>query len=127
MDFPAIFDATQSAFQLGDGALECGVEAVGARLAADYRPATARSDLDVLAGLALASVAFVVELHVEQVDGSVESLQAGEFLGNVDAEVVGDLDVTALDDDLSARCRFGLLVGVDRSFGQQLSRIHGLP
>ncbi|CFS47976.1 Hypothetical protein ERS007726_00728 [Mycobacterium tuberculosis] len=43
----------------------------------------------------------MVEFDVEQVDGPVEPLQAGEFLRNVDAEVVGDLDITALEHDLS--------------------------
>jgi hypothetical protein len=68
----------------------------------------------VLTGLALASVGFVVEFDVEQVDSSVEPLQAGEFLRDVDAEVVGDLDVAAFDDDLGARCRFVRLVGCSR-------------
>jgi hypothetical protein len=89
VDFAAILDAPQPAFQPGDRGFECGIEGVCARLATDNRPTAASSDLDMLAGLALAAVAFVVELDVEQVDGSVESLQAGEFLRDVDAEVVG--------------------------------------
>ncbi len=104
VDFAAIFHAPQPAFQLGDRGLEGGIETVGAGFATDHRPATASGDLDVLAGLALATVALVVEFDIEQVDGSVESLQAGEFLRDVDAEVVGDFDVAAFDDDLGG-CR----------------------
>ncbi len=125
MDFAAVFHAAQAAFQFGDRGLERGIETVGARFAPDYRPTTASGDLDVLAGLALATVAFVVEFDVEQVDGSVESLEAGEFLRDVDAEVVRDFDVAALDDDLGACGRF-VLVDVDRRFSQKLSGIHGL-
>ena len=82
----------------------------------------------MLTGLALAPVAFVVELDVEQIDGSVESLQASEFLRDVDAEVVGDFDVAAFDDDLGLglRHRFVVFIGVDRRFSQKLSGIHGL-
>jgi hypothetical protein len=81
----------------------------------------------------LATVAFVVELDVEQIDGSVESLQTGEFLRNVDAEVVGDFDVAAFDDDLGLRrwlvmfVMFVVFIGVGRLFGQKLSVIRGLP
>ncbi len=125
VDFAAIFHATQPAFQLGYRGFQRGIETVGARLAADDRPATASGDLDVLAGLALAPVAFVVEFDVEQIDGSVESLQAGEFLRDVDTEVVRDFDVAAFDDDLGACHRF-VFIGVDRRFSQKLPGIHGL-
>jgi hypothetical protein len=79
----------------------------------------------VLTGLALAPVAFVVEFDVEQIDRSVESLQAGEFLRDIEAEVVRDFDVAALDDDLGGCGRF-VFIDVDRRFSQKLSRIHGL-
>ena len=128
VDFAAIFDATQPALQLGHRGLERAVETVGAGLPADHRPATASSDLDVLTGLALATVALVVELDVEQIEGSVESLQTSEFLRDVDAEVVGDFDVAAFDDDvgLGLRRRFVVFIDLGRSFGQKLSGIYGL-
>ncbi len=115
VDFATIFHAPQPAFQLGDRGFEGGIETVGAGLAADYRPTTASGDLDVLARLALATVALVVEFDIEQVDGSVESLQAGEFLRDVDAEVVGNFDVATFDDDLGV-CRRFVFVDVDRTF-----------
>jgi hypothetical protein len=129
VDFAAIFDATQPTLQLGDRGLECAIETVCAGLAADHRPATASGDLDVLTGLALTSVALVVELDVEQIEASVESLQTSEFLRDVDAEVVGDFDVAAFDDDvcLGLRRRFAVFIDLRRSFGQKLSGIYGLP
>src|ERR1700757_3699842 len=126
MHFAAILDATQPAFQPGDRGFECGVEAAPACFAADHRPTAASGDLDMLTGLALAAVALVVELDVEQVDGPVEPLQAGEFLRDVDAEVVGNLDVAALEYDLDGRCRFWC-VGFYRRLVQSLTGLHGEP
>ena len=80
----------------------------------------------MLAGLALAPIAFVVELDVEQVDTSVESLQAGEFLRDVDAEMVGNFDVATFDDDLGVCRRFVFVDVVGRTLIKQLSGIHGL-
>lgn len=64
----------------------------------------------------------MVEFDVEHVDGAVEPLQAGEFLRDVDAEMIGHLDVAALHDDLCLRGRGGRLVDIS----QHLGRIHGL-
>jgi hypothetical protein len=80
----------------------------------------------VLAGLSLPTVAFVVEFDIEQVDGAVESLQASEFLRDVDAEVVGNFDVATLDHDLGGGRRF-VFVDVGGTFSKQLPGIHGLP
>jgi hypothetical protein len=77
----------------------------------------------VLAVLPLASVAFVVEFDVEQVDGAVEALEARQLLGDVDAEVVGNLDVAALDDDLGAWRGYGCLVLDDHG---RLACLHGI-
>ena len=111
MDLAPVLAAAQPAFQFDDRRLEGGIEAVGAGLAADYRPATPRGDLHALTGLTLATVAFMIELDIEQVDGSVEPLQSSEFLRDIDAEVVGDLDVAAFVHDLGGRLggvrRFG--------------------
>jgi hypothetical protein len=121
----AILAATQPALQFDDRRLECGIEAVGASLAADHRTATPRGDLHALTGLTLAAVAFMIEFDVEQVDGSVEPFQSGEFLGDIDAEVIGDLDVAALEHDLGGQCRFGGLVGSNRCLVQNLTGFHG--
>ena len=59
-------------------------------------------DLYVLAVLALAAIALMIEFDVEEVDAAVKSLESGQLFGDVNAEVVGDLDVAALDDDLCA-------------------------
>ena len=80
----------------------------------------------MLTVLALAPVALVVEFDVEEVDGAVESFQAGEFLGDVDAEVVGNLDVAALDDDLGAGRRFGRRRRLDRPWSIGRSPRNGL-
>ena len=68
----------------------------------------------------------MLEFDVEEVDGFVESFQAGEFLRDVDAEVIGNLDVAALVDDLGGGCRF---LGVDscRWLVQKLNGIRGWP
>ena len=125
VDFAAIFHAPQPALQLGDRGLEGTVETVGAGFSADYRPATASGDLDVLAGLALAPVTFVVEFDVEQVHSSVEALQAGEFLRYVYAEVVGNFDVATFDDHLGT-CRRFVFVDVGWALSKQLAGIHCL-
>ena len=111
MDLAAVFAAPQPALESADRALEGGVEAVGARLAADHRTTAARRDLHVLTVLALTAVALMLELDVEEVDGAVKPLEAGQLLRHIDAEVFGDLDVAALDHDFGARRWFGLLVG----------------
>jgi hypothetical protein len=125
VDLAAVFAAPQPALKSADRALEGGVEAVGARLAADHRTTAARRDLHVLTILALAAVAFVLELDVEEVDGAVKPLETGQLLRYVDAEVFGDLDVAALDHNLGARHCFGLLVGLRVCGGQELVRFHG--
>ena len=126
MHFAAILAATQPAFQPDHRGLEGGIEAVGTSLTADYRPTAPRGDLHALTGLTLATVAFVLELDVEQVDGLVEPFQSGEFLRDIDAEVIRNLDVAALDDDLGGRCRF-LCVGFYGRLVQNLTGIHGEP
>src|SRR6202012_1424868 len=93
VDFAAVLAAPQPAFQPDHCGLERGVEAVGAGLTADYRPAAPRGDLDALTRLTLATVAFVLEFDVEQVDGPVEPFSTGELLRDVDAEVIRNLDV----------------------------------
>ena len=98
----AVLAPPQPVLEFADRRFEGGVEAVGAGLASHYRSAAPRGDLHVLTVLALAPVALVVEFDIEEVDAAVESLEAREFLRDVDAEVVGDLDVAALDDDLGA-------------------------
>jgi hypothetical protein len=100
----AVLAAPQPVLQLADGGFEGGVEAVCAGFAAHNRAAAARGDLYVLTVLALAPVALMVEFDIEKVDGAVKSLEARELLGDVDAEMVGDLDVAALHDDLGVRC-----------------------
>src|SRR3954466_6104065 len=111
----AVLAAAQPALELADSRLERGVEAVRARFAADDGAATPRGDLYVLTVLSLAPVALMVEFDVEEVDGAVKSFQAGQFLGDVNAEVIGNLDVAALDDDL----------GVEGGFGRLLLDQHG--
>ena len=125
MHLAAVLAPTQPALEFGHRRLERGIEAVGTRLAADYRPAPPRGDLDALTGFALATVAFVVEFDVEEIDGLVESLQAGEFLRDVDAEMIGDLDVAALEYDLGT-CRSDLLFRSGRAV-QNLGSFHGWP
>lgn len=124
MHLAAVLAAAQATFQAHHRGLERGVEAVGARLAPDYRPTAPRGDLHALTGLTLAAVAFVLEFDVEEVDGFVEAFQPGEFLRDVHPEVVGNLDVTALEDDLGGGGRF-LGVRADRRLVQKLSGIHG--
>ena len=63
----------------------------------------------MLAVLALAAVALVVKLDVEDVDAAVKPLEAGQLLRYLDAEVVGDLHVTSLDHDLGAGHLLGVL------------------
>jgi len=103
------------------GGLEGAVEAVGAAFAADDGAASARGDLDVLAVLALAAVAFVLELDVEAVDRAIEPLEASELLCDIDAVVVGDLDVAASHLDFGAAIGVGGFVGVGQLIG-----VHGL-
>ena len=110
MHLAAVLAPPQPVLEFADRRLEGGVEAVGARLAPHDRSAAPRGDLHVLTVLALAPIALMVEFDVEEVDGAVESFDASEFLGDVDAEVVGDLDVAALDDDLGVRRGRGLFV-----------------
>ena len=110
MHLAAVLAAPQPVLQFADGRFEGGVEAVRAGFAAHDRTAAPRGDLYVLTVLALAPVALMVEFDIEEVDGAVKSLKTRKFLGDVDAEVVGDLDVAALDDDLGLRRGRGLLV-----------------
>ena len=124
MDFAAVFTAPQSALQPDNCGLEGGVKAVGARFTADDRPTAPRGDLHALAGLTLATVAFVFEFDVEQIDGLVEPFGAGEFLRDVNAEVIGNLDVAALEHNLGSGGRF-LRVDLYRRLVQNLSGIHG--
>ena len=105
VDLAPVLATPQPVLEFADGRFECGIETVGAGLASDDGPAASRGDLDVLAVLPLATVAFVVEFDVEQVDGPIEALQARQLLCDVEAEVVGNLDVAALDDDLGAAAR----------------------
>ena len=79
MHLAPVLNAAQPALQFDDRRLERGVEAVGTRLAADYRPAAPRGDLHALTGLTLATVAFMIELDIEQVDGSVEPFDRASF------------------------------------------------
>ena len=123
VDLAAVLAAPEPVLEFAHGPLEGGVEAVGTRFAAHHRTATACRDLDMLAVLALAPVLLVVEFDVEQVDGAIEALQSSELLGNVDAEVFGDLDVAALDDDVGVR--LGRRLGVVGKHGRA-GRIHGL-
>ena len=80
MHLAAVLAAPQPVLEFADRRFEGGVEAVGAGFAAHDRAATARGDLYVLTVLALAPVALMVEFDIEEVDGAVESLEAGEFL-----------------------------------------------
>lgn len=57
----------------------------------------------MLTVLALAAVLLVVQFDVEEVDAAVEPLETRELLGDVGSEVIGNLDVAALDDDLGLR------------------------
>ena len=80
VDLAAVLAAPQPVLQFVDGGLEGAVETVGTTLAADDGSASARGDLDVLTVLALATVAFVLELDVETVDRAIEPLEASELL-----------------------------------------------
>ena len=79
-----------------------------------------RGDLDVLTALALASVVLVREFDVESLDRVIDPFDAGEFLPDVDAVVIGNLDVAAGQLDVSIRARGALAV----SGG--LGGLHGL-
>ena len=91
VDLAAVLALAQPALEFADGGLQGSVEAVGAGLAPHDGPAPSRGDLHMLTVLPLAPILFVVELDVEEVDGAVESFQAGQLLGDVSTEVVGYL------------------------------------
>ena len=117
-----VLAAAQPAFQLVHGGLERSVETVRTALAADNRPlAGVRGDLHMLGVLALTPVVLVGEFDVEAMDGVVDPLGPGEFLGDVDPVVIGDLDVAARHLDIGIGGGSGVLVGV-----RQLSGIRGI-
>ena len=123
VDLATVLAAAQPVLQLGHCGLERGIETVGARFAAHHRTAAARGDLDVLAVLALSTVLLVVKLDIEQVDGSIEALHPGQLLGNIDAEVFRDLDIAALDHNISLIGQLWFVVDDDHS---RAVSFHGL-
>ena len=80
VDLAAVLAAAESVLEFADRGLQGGIEAVGAGFAPDDRAAAARGDFDMLTVLALAPVALVVQLDVEEVDGAVETFQARQFV-----------------------------------------------
>ena len=67
-----------------------------------------RGDLDMLAVLALPTIVLVGELDVEPVDRMIDAFSTGELSADVDAEVIGNLDVTAGHLDVSRRGGVGI-------------------
>ena len=120
MHLAAVLAAPHPAFELVHRGLKGAVEAVRAPLPAHHRTATVRSDLDVLAVLALPTVLLVFQLHVEATDRTVDPFDAGQLLPHVDAVVVGHLDVAASHLDVRID-RLALRGGLAVEFG-----VHGL-
>ena len=91
----------------------CRRRTPGQRRSCRRRPRPARwarapcGDLHMLTVLTLAPILFVVEFDVEEVDGAVEPFQAGQLLGDVVAEVVGNFDVATRDHHLGVGGGFG--------------------
>src|SRR5690606_7160514 len=99
-DLAALLRPAQTRFELADHRLEGSVEAVGPRLGAYDRSLSAGSDLDPLTTLLLTPVAFVLQLDVEDEDRRIETFEPSEFLGDVDPEMIGDLDVASFHDNV---------------------------
>ena len=81
-------------------AFESGVEVGRTRLRAYHGTSRNASDLDPLATLRLAAIAFVEQLDIDLDDLMVVSLQPVQLLPDVGPEVVRHLHVAALDDDV---------------------------
>ena len=107
MDLAPVLAFAQPGFEFAVGGFEGGVETVGAGFAAHHRATPAGGDLDVLTVLALPPILLVVELDIEEVDGAVESFQAGQLVGHVLTEVVRHLDVAPRHDDVGVTGGFG--------------------
>jgi hypothetical protein len=123
VDLATVLATTEPVLEFADRRLKRGIEAVGARFAADDWTSPAGRDLDVLAVLALTPVLLVIELDVEELDGAIEALEARQLFGDVCAEVIGDLDVSALDDDLGAKRDCGFVIDRDH---RRMVGVHGL-
>ena len=122
MHFLAVLAATQPALKFVNGGLEGAVERVGATLAANDRSTVdVCGDLHALAVLALTAIVLVGQLDVEAVDRMIDPLSPGELLPDIDAEVVGDLDVAAGHLDMGDGPRVGAL-----AVGGGVRRLHGL-
>ncbi|BBX65684.1 hypothetical protein MSAS_48580 [Mycobacterium saskatchewanense] len=67
------------------------------------------------------------ELDVEEIDGAIEPLETGEFLRDVEAVVLGDFHVAALEHDVGREYRFGLRIGFCRGLVQNLTGQYGVP
>ena len=69
----------------------------------------------------------VFELDVEEIDGAIESFEAGEFLRDVEAVMIGDLDVATLEHDFGVEGQFGRLAAFCRRLVESQIGIHGKP
>jgi hypothetical protein len=69
----------------------------------------------------------VFELDVEKIDRAIESFEAGEFLRDVEAVMIGDFDVAALEHDFGVEGQFGRLAAFCRRLVENLTGIHGKP
>ena len=109
MHLLAVLAAAQPALEFVGRSLEGTVEGFGAALAAHHRAASGmRGDLDMLAVLALPTIVLVGELDVEPVDRVIDAFSTRELSADVDAEVIGNLDVTAGHLDVSRRGGVGI-------------------
>lgn len=100
VNLAAVTASAQSALQLGNGRFERTVERVGTRLAPDDRSPAPRGDLHALTDLLLATVLFVFEFYIKEVNGFVVPFQTGQFVVHKNSEMIGDIYVSALDHDI---------------------------
>ena len=117
--------APQPGLELGHRRVERRVEVLGAGLGTADQSAAAAGQLDALAVLELAAVAFMEQLHLQSDDLVVVAFQASDLLGDMDPEMFRDLDVPAGDNDLHADFpRFQRRVGVADTSGGCPPRSH---
>ena len=99
---PAIGAAAQARLQPRDRHVERTVEVAGTGLCAYDRAARDTGDLQALAVVGLARVAFMEQFDVDPDQLAVVPFDLAQLVGDVRSVMVGHLDVSALDNDVHA-------------------------
>lgn len=120
MDATAVLRPAKSRLDLVERRLERGVEVVATCLGTHDRALAGRGEFHLLTHLGLPTISFVVELDVESEDRWVIPLETGELVADVDAVMLWDLDVAALEHD--GGVRFGRFLRLDGAGRQHEGR-----